>query len=242
MSSVNADTEEEQPQAKTASRFVYTGEVILSKIFPAGFGWQTASCISEGMGHQATDLSFFFMTGAGDFAGVLAGHSLYYLAKSAVDPTVKMGEQVQVGTWLASAAFMSGFCWQPIVNTLHDSAGMGFETTLAGTGVGCGLAFYAGLRLFRSVYSFFPALPAADSSNNVADAQLSAAIGGATACFVGTDLSFGASNWLAGIVGIGDVSTLTGAAIAGTSTALGFAIIQTFENLTIPAKKCWTDV
>lgn len=40
--------------------------------------------------------------------------------------------------------------------------------------------------------------------NLKADAQLSVAIGGATACFVGTDVSYGDANWLRPIIGVED--------------------------------------
>merc|ERR1711918_226573 len=66
------------------------------------------------------------------------------------------------------------------------------------------------------------------------DASLSLAIGGGTSAFVGTDVAYldGEGNFLRPIVGIEDgVSDLQGCVTAGSSTALGFAVAQTAENL-----------
>jgi hypothetical protein len=69
------------------------------------------------------------------------------------------------------------------------------------------------------------------------------AIGGACGAFVGTDTAYLADqNYLKGIIGIEDTDAdLFGCVKAGSSTALGFNVIQTAENLVYPAKKCWTD-
>ena len=50
-------------------RFVVTAEVTVSKIFPAGFGWQTASVLADGMGMQSDTWNFALTTGAGDAIG-----------------------------------------------------------------------------------------------------------------------------------------------------------------------------
>ena len=50
-------------------------------------------------------------------AGVLIGHTSYYgLKKMSVDPSIDMSETAGTGLWLATAAFLSGGAWQPIVN------------------------------------------------------------------------------------------------------------------------------
>eukprot|EP01051_Picozoa_sp_SAG22_P015802 SAG22_NODE_2124_length_2974_cov_13.089043_2_plen_205_part_00 len=55
-------------------RFCVTAEVVVSKIFPAGFGWQGSSCIAEqAFGLEANDTMFFMVTGIGDGVGVLVG-------------------------------------------------------------------------------------------------------------------------------------------------------------------------
>lgn len=76
------------------------------------------------------------------------------------------------------------------------------------------------------------------------DAALSSTIGGATGFFVGTDVAYmsGAGNWLRPVIGIEEgVSDLVGCATAGTSTALGFAVAQSAQNLVYPKGQCWLD-
>ena len=74
--------------------------------------------------------------------------------------------------------------------------------------------FFLGLRFGRYFMSpVLTGIPACNYNNLKADAQLSVAIGGATACFVGTDVSYSDAsttygetdaNWLRPIVGIED--------------------------------------
>ena len=60
--------------APVLGRFCVTAEVVISKIFPAGFGWQGSSCVAEqAFGLQSTDAMFFFVTGVGDGLGVVTG-------------------------------------------------------------------------------------------------------------------------------------------------------------------------
>ena len=74
------------------------------------------------------------------------------------------------------------------------------------------------------------------------DAALSLSIGAATACFVGTDVSYGDGNWLRPVVGIEDsFSTPLGMCLAGSSTALGFLALQTGQNIVVPKGKNWVD-
>lgn len=229
------------------NRFIITAEVMVSKIFPAGFGWQYASCIAESnLGFAADSWSFALCTGVGDGVGVLVGHSAYYAAKKAVtgNSDIDIKAQVQTGLLLGSAAFCSGTVWQPTVDLLTKS-GLDFTSVAAGTTMGCGIAFYAGLRLFRMIYGKtleFEGVEPNTYSNLKADALLSVSIGGATGAFVGTDVSFGDGNWLRPIVGIEDgVSDLTGAVTAGSSTAMGFAAFQTAQNVVEKEGKNWVD-
>lgn len=222
------------------ARMATTAEVLVSKIFPAGFGWQTASLVADkSFGLGADTAGFAVLTGVGDFTGVFLGHCLFYGIKSG---GAGMGMEVQTATWLASSAFLAGTAWQPTVNAL-TAAGLGFNATALCTGAVTGACFMAGLRLGRTVYgSFMPAVAPGTGANLVADAQLSVAIGGGTACFVGTDVSFGDANWLRPIVGVEETTPdLLGCVKAGTSTFLGFAVVRTAENVLIPAKSCWTD-
>jgi len=67
-----------------AHRFQVTAEVIVSKIFPAGFAWQGASVLAENWGMSGDSLSFALTTGVGDGIGVLTGHTLFMMGKKAV--------------------------------------------------------------------------------------------------------------------------------------------------------------
>jgi len=223
-------------------RMVLSAEVMVSKIFPAGFGWQSASIVADSLGYQATDMGFFLITGAGDLAGVFTGHTMYYMIKSLINPDVNVVEESKTGLFLGSAAFCSGFAWQPVVNALQATA-MPCVGVMAGTTIGCGLAFFGGLRLFRTIYNPI-GIPAGDKDNMVKDAQLSLAIGGATGAFVGTDVAYmdGAGNFLRPAVGIEEgMSDIAGCITAGSSTALGFAVFQTGQNVTAKPGTNWTD-
>ncbi len=210
----------------------------------AGFGWQSASIVADGAGFEADTLNFALTTGAGDFVGVFTGHSLFYAAKKALtgDDSINMTETVQTGFLLASAAFCSGTAWQPLVNALQG-ANLSFGSVFAGTWVGCGTAFYLGLRGGRTLFSSMEYIEEPTYANSKNDASLSVAIGGATGFFVGTDAAYlPDQNFLIDVVGIPDgTPDLAGCAIAGSSTALGFATCQTGFNVVFPAGKCWND-
>lgn len=227
-------------------RFQITAEVIVSKIFPAGFGWQSSSIVAEQyLAYTPDTVSFALTTGAGDALGVLLGHCGFYAIKKSItgNPKILMKREFDTGFLLASAAFCSGTVWQPIVNALQ-AAELSFQGVFAGTWAGCGLAFYLGLRAGRTVLPRFLTYveePSYENSKN--DASLSLAIGGATGFFVGTDAGYlPDQNFLIDVVGIVDgTPDLTGCAIAGTSTGLGFATAQTALNVVFPKNKCWND-
>ena len=186
---------EEKSKIKSSSfadRFIVTAEVTVSKIFPAGFGWQSFSILaSDYLGYAPDSLSFALTTGLGDATGVLAGHVAYHsMKKSFVDQDVNMEREKQTGLLLASAAFCSGTAWQPIVNLLQG-ADLSFMQELGGAWIGCGTAFYLGLRLSRTVLSGkFEHIKYPTYDNSRTDMSLSLAIGGATGFFVGTDGEF----------------------------------------------------
>lgn len=228
-----------------ASRFISTAEVTISKIFPAGFGWQTASIIADNnFGYASDSLNFAMTTGVGDAIGVVGGHMLYYTAKkSLVDAKINLTCELQTGILLGSAAFCSGTAWQPIVNALQG-ANLSFLSVFTGTWVGCGLAFYAGLRAGRTILSGpFKYIQEPTYENSKNDASLSVAIGGATGFFVGTDAAYlPDQNFLIDVVGIkAGTPDLVGCAIAGSSTSLGFLTAQSTFNVIFPAGKCWND-
>ena len=196
-------------------------------------------------GFEADTLNFALTTGFGDFLGVFTGHTGYYAIKKAVTGStdINIAHEAQTGFLLASAAFCSGAGWQPIVNVLQGM-NLPFTGVFAGTWVGCGSLFYLGLRAGRTIYSGpMKYIEEPTYENSKGDASLSVAIGSATAFFVGTDAAYlPEQNFLINVVGIADgTPDLTGCAIAGSSTALGFATCQTGFNLIFPAGKCWND-
>jgi hypothetical protein len=231
--------------SRLMSRFVVMAEVTVSKIFPAGFGWQTASTLASNVGHAPDTLNFALCTGLGDALGVLAGHVAYYAGKKALlrDGSINMKRELHTGILLGSAAFCSGTAWQPIVNTLQGFD-LPFSQVFMGTWAGCGLAFYGGLRVTRTLLSGpLKYIDEPTYENSKTDAALSVAIGGATGFFVGTDTAYRPDqNFLIHLVGIHEgTADLMGAAIAGSSTSLGFLSAQTTMNLIYPRGKCWND-
>lgn len=227
-------------------RFVTTAEVTVSKIFPAGFGWQSSSIVADQyFGFDADTMSFALTTGFGDAVGVVLGHSTYFAAKKALlsDANINMKREIHTGILLGSAAFCSGTAWQPLVNALQG-ANLSFSAVFAGTWVGCGTAFYLGLRGSRTILSgVLEHIHEPSYENSKTDTSLSLAIGGATGFFVGTDAAYlPDQNFLIDVVGIADgTPDLTGCAIAGTSTGMGFLAAQTPMNLAFPAGKSWND-
>jgi hypothetical protein len=231
--------------ARVSERLASSAEVAISKIFPAGAGWQTASLVAgNNFGFACDSLAFFASVGLGDLLGVFIGHTLFQLLKKkmAGDKTVQMTQQVQVAALLGGAAFFSGSMWQLALNAMLKLE-LGFNGTFLGVGVACTWAFFAGLRVWRRLLSpIMGAVQKKNYPNLKSDVQLSIAIGAATAFFVGTDISFGAANWLAGIVGItASMSDLVGVCIAGISTSLGFMAAQLVMAVMLPADKCWID-
>jgi hypothetical protein len=227
-------------------RFVVTAEVTVSKIFPAGFGWQSSSIIaSSQFGYASDSMNFALTTGVGDGIGVLVGHYTYYTAKKMITGStdIDLTKELHTGILLGSAAFCSGTAWQPLVNAFQG-ANLPFSQVFLGTWLGCGAAFYVGLRLGRTILSGPLAhIQEPTYENSKADVSLSAAIGGATGFFVGTDAAYlPDQNFLIDFVGIqAGTPDLTGCAIAGASTSLGFMSAQTGMNLIYPKGKCWND-
>ena len=153
--STAAAPEEEVSSSGMVDRFKVTAEVTISKIFPAGFGWQSSSIVAdEYLGYAPDTMAFALTTGLGDAIGVMLGHCAFYAAKKRItgDDGICMEREGQTGLLLASAAFCSGTAWQPLVNMLQ-AAELSFVQVFAGTWVGCGTAFYLGLRGARTVLS-----------------------------------------------------------------------------------------
>lgn len=90
------------------NRFKITAEVAVSKIFPGAFLWQYGSVVAGDLGFASNSAGFALATGLGDFTGVFLGHSLYYAIKSMFAKNISIGQEVQTGFFLGSAAFFSG--------------------------------------------------------------------------------------------------------------------------------------
>lgn len=224
-----------------AERFKVMCEVLVSKIGPAGAGWWAANAFAaDSLGFAATDLGYFAITGLGDASAVFCGHSLYFLCKSAVVPGIDVGKEVQTGTLLAGATFLSGFVWQPICNVLETAP---FLAAAAGVGVGCGSAFLLGLRGMRATLGgTLSAIEPRTASNLNDDAALSVAIGGATGTFVGVVVDFADNPFLGTSIAIlATASTASGCLSSAKATCLGFGVTQTVQNLVFPRGANWID-
>jgi len=236
-----------QATPSSQGRWAYTGEIMVSKLFPAGFGWQAASCIADSsFGLADTSAGFALMTGLGDMTGVICGHMLYKTVQSGVakDMNIDLGGEFKTAVWLGTAAFCAGSSWQPIVNYLHGTCELGFTSTFVGVTGLCGSVFFAGLALGRTIYPWMPALGTGNSV--MQDAGLCLSIGGATAMFVATDGSFNNADMLYSLTApvfniTDDMSTLAGCATAGASTFTGFAIYNSVQNVLLPAGSNWMD-
>ncbi len=223
----------------TLARFKVLTEVCVSKIGPAGAGWWAANAYADSIGYGATDMGYFAITGLGDASAVLLGHSVYFMLKSMLwRPDISVAKELQTGTHLAGATFLSGFAWQPICNVLAEQP---FLVAAAGVGAGCGAAFFAGLRLGRYALPL-PAVAGADGDNLKDDAALSVSIGGATGTFVGVVVDFADNPFIGTPIAIlATASTLSGCFSSSQATILGFTATQTAQNVLWPAGKNWID-
>ncbi len=220
------------------NRFSSTADVIISKLFPAGFAWQLAASLC---GLPGNTLGFAVSTGVGEAIGVVTGHTLFSLIKAG--GTSNFAEISQTAIFLGTGTICSGTSWQPIVNTLQG-AGLSFLGVFVGTWIACTYMFNFGLRAGRNLYSkAFEHVEEPTWENSRTDFLLSFTIGGATAFFVGTDTAYlPEQNFLIGLVGIDDsFSIVHGAVLAGISTAIGFGLTQTIFNFIFPTGKCWND-
>lgn len=225
------------------SRIASSAEVTVSKIFPAGAGWQLASLVAENSGFSPTSFAFFATVGLGDCSGVFLGHFCYQAAKKVIlNAKIDLGTEFQVASLLGGAAFFSGAAWQPALNAFN-ALGFTFAQSLLGVGIATTFAFFAGLRIMRRLLcGIMPAVEGVTYDNQEADLALSAAVGSGCGAFVGTDVSFGAANWLAPVVGIqAHFSAARAAIAAGLSTSIGFLANMLVQAATLPSKTCWID-
>jgi hypothetical protein len=213
-----------------------TLEVIVSKLVPAGCGWQAASIYASELQYDPTTYQFFATVGFGEGGAVLLGHTMYYTTKKIfVDKNISLKQEYSNGLQLGTAATLSGSIWQPTVNFLYNN---GFSMTAIGTSIICGATFYGGLKLSRYLYSPFLLLDNNNKKNNINDFALSCSIAGAAGMFVATDVTL-ANNYLEFLFGINENMTDNhGIITAGSSTGFGFLIFQSLQNL---KKRNWID-
>jgi len=230
----------------------------VSKLLPAGAGWQAMGSLASTWGVSSSSASFALLTGLGDGLGVGLGHLLYKTCQRAIirsankkrssqeqleEPSLPV--ELQTGIYLGSAAFCSGTVWQPLVNVLTETFPNDFFTTMSGTGVVCAAVFFAGLRGGRILYGssgLMPAISPNSKQNLKSDAFLSVSIGGGSACFVGTDYNM-LGNPFKDLLGITPTDTaVMGCLRAGTSTSLGYLAFQTGQNLALPVGKNYLDL
>ena len=216
-------------------RWAYTFEIMVSKIFPAGAGWQFASTAVD---FDPSTADFALVTGLGDATGVVLGHVAYKTIQRVVAPwhVPSMKEELGVAAWLGGAAFCAGTAWQPIVNAVEAP----FAITAAATGIGCALAFFGGLRAGRVV---FPWMPDGTTTNSWQDVGLAMSIGGATGAFVSTDAAFVTDptypSTAPTILASDAVSTQC--IKAGTSTFVGFGAVGVTQNVLCSPGGHWMD-
>jgi hypothetical protein len=223
-------------------RLATSVEVTASKIFPAGAGWQLASIVADSAGFAPTSLAFFAAVGLGDCTGVFLGHLIYQTLKKVTGAKLNLKDEFQTASLLGTAAFFSGGIWQPALNAFN-TLGYTFTQSLVGVSLATTFAFFAGLRIMRRVLSqFMPAVENVTYDNQESDLALSAAVGTGCGAFVGTDVSFGAANWLAPVVGIPEKFGAARACVAaGLSTSIGFMANMVVQAAALPAKACWID-
>jgi len=164
--------------------------------------------------------------------------------KKASDPASDITKEAHTALFLGSAAFCSGFVWQPAVNVLQAAGSLPFSGVMFGAWAAGTIAFFSGLRIGRAVYSPVLYVAKASDKNFKDDVMLSAAIGGAASGFVGTDTAYlgGAGNPLKEIVGItGQEHEIVQMIKAGQSTSIGFIGVQTAQNLSNSKGQNWTD-
>lgn len=216
-------------------QMISTTETVVSKLIPAGMGWQAASLYAEQIGCDSKSIGFSLCTGLGDASAVFAGHMLYTMFKIMLSRASnqilgtnyvlpKLKKELSIGGWLASSASASGAAWQPLVNHFND-LDCQFLTNATGTGAICAFIFFAGLRAWRPRFG----LPK-NKDTLLDDVRLSIAIGGATGTFVATDLSI-PGNMLASTLGIlpNDPASI-GLVKAGAATGFGFFSVATLRD------------
>lgn len=241
--SIVKDTKIVQKPSPLVARFVSTIEVVVAKLFLAGFMWQSCATLS---GASSDTFWYALVAGVGEATGVFFGNLFYdVFKKTFIDDSVDAVASLHTSVLLATATVCSGTAWQPTVNLLRNNLGLPFYGVFWGTWIGCTYCFNFGLRIARNLFSVkLTYVEGPTWENSRTDFSLSITIGAATAFFVGTDAVnyTPEENFLYHVVGTTDaMSPMEGAFRAGCSTALGFVVAQTVFNLVYPYGTCWID-
>ena len=212
--------------SKFIKRNIKTAEIIGSKIFPAGCGWQFASLSAYKLGYLCNELPFFALVGCGEGLAVGFGHLAYNRIKKQFTD-INMELEIKNSLMFGTAAAFSGAVWQPMVNlyTLTPND-VPLAVVAPITGSACGMAFMGGLCFSRYFYN----ISNVDHNIFKKDSQLSISIAGATGMFVATDVSI-PGNIFIDSFGILDTMCIHKQMLtAGLSTSTGFGIFQTLQN------------
>jgi hypothetical protein len=206
---------------------------------------------------------YFLLTGVGAALGVFMGQLAYASgvyavtavttqARGEVVPTAKtllMG--VEFAALLSAGAFLAGFTWEPVVNSLlfalapaTTDANAVFVLVLVCAFFIQGTVFFVGVQgaryLFSSLLHFEAIDPPLSSHTMTYDGTLSLSIGGAQGLFVAT-MTF-ASNPLTKTFGVQSTTgPLVGSLRGGGSMVVGFLVVQTMQNIVFPASTTWAD-
>lgn len=217
---------------KIISRNAKTCEVIVSKIFPAGCGWQFGSILASYNSCHPSDLDFMMTCGMCEGLAVGMGHLVYMIGKDTVTEEVDLNQEMYRSIQYGSGSTLSGIVWQPAVDYFRDD---GFLPTVMATGVCCGAFFFGGLVLSKYITKkHSKEIVTIETIKN--NALLSLSIGGAAGMFVATDPLIN-DNFLRTVYGIGDSLSFDSIYMAGFATASGFMLIQSIQNL----GKNWVD-
>jgi hypothetical protein len=214
-----------------------TAAVAVTKIFLGGFCWQAGSLATR---QPSTSVVYALAAGAGDAAGTFIGNALLIACLSCLNGWPGWRHLITSGLVVSTGSLFSGTIWQPLVNRF-SRLGLTFNAGMLCTGSICGAVFFIGITA-----AAFASLRLAGTafhrpwSDIVKDASLSVAVCGATACFVGTDMSWH-GNWLQRLVGERDHSSPSLDCVkAGFSTLIGFGAIQILLVALVPSRFMWT--
>jgi|SaaInlStandDraft_2_1057019.scaffolds.fasta_scaffold04362_2 hypothetical protein len=204
-----------------------TSEIIISRVFLSGCGWNGGSMIAEHLDYSIIDYNFFFITGCCQAIPVMSGHLTYSKLKNRFRK-VNMDLEYNKAFHIGSATFLSGCIWQPTVN-LFDTYDFSVVSTV--TGLTCGATFFTGLLMTKYLCPSIDIDRKDEKSNIQSYLGVSSSIGGATGLSVATDTSID-NNFMGDYFGItGEYTILESLFIAGTSNACGFLALQTIQNM-----------